>query len=97
MLEHLPPLGPISDSAWIFIGFLGQGLFFLRFFVQWIASERAQKSVMPEIFWYFSLGGGLVLFLYSLHKSDPVFMVGQGMGLLIYLRNIYFLRVKKDA
>ncbi|MCB1532085.1 MAG: lipid-A-disaccharide synthase N-terminal domain-containing protein [Alphaproteobacteria bacterium] len=84
------------DTIWLAIGFLGQSLFFMRFFVQWIASEKQGRSVVPDAFWYFSLGGGLVLFSYALWRQDPVFMVGQGMGLLIYSRNLYFIHRKKD-
>lgn len=79
------------DTLWLTIGFLGQGLFFMRFFVQWIASEKSGKSVMPNAFWFFSLGGGAVLFSYAIYRQDPVFMLGQGMGLLIYSRNLYFI------
>lgn len=81
-------------TIWLIIGFLGQALFFMRFFVQWIASEKAKQSVIPNVFWYFSLGGGLVLFIYAIHRQDPVFMLGQGTGLFIYLRNIYFIHNK---
>ncbi len=77
-----------ADDAWLIIGFLAQGLFFARFLVQWIASEKSGKSVIPDVFWYFSLGGGLVLFVYAIHKQDPVFMMGQGVGLFVYVRNI---------
>ncbi len=80
-----------TEQIWLCIGLAGQGLFFMRFFVQWIASEREKKSVMPHAFWYFSLAGGLTLFLYALYKQDPVFIIGQSTGLLIYLRNIYFI------
>ena len=79
------------------IGFVGQALFFARFVVQWIASERAKQSVVPEIFWYFSLGGGLIVFVYALHKQDLVFMLGQGVGLFVYLRNIFFIHKRKRA
>jgi len=82
-------------SWWVVIGFAGQFLFMMRFIYQWIASERARKSVMPEIFWYFSLGGGLVLFIYACHQKDPVFILGQGLGVFIYLRNIYFIWFNK--
>jgi len=80
---------------WVLIGFGGQALFMMRFLVQWIASEKAGKSVMPEIFWYFSIGGGLVLLAYAVHKQDPVFIFGQALGTFIYLRNIYFVRREK--
>lgn len=85
------------ETLWICIGFLGQSLFFMRFFVQWIASERAKKSVVPDLFWYFSLGGGLVLLSYAIHRQDPVFILGQGMGILIYLRNLWFLHAGKTG
>ncbi len=88
-------LTPHIDPMWIIIGFVGQALFFMRFFVQWLASERAQKSVIPNAFWYFSIGGGGVLLIYAVAKADPVFIVGQGMGLLIYLRNIYLIEREK--
>ncbi len=79
-------------TLWTFIGLFGQSLFMMRFVVQWIASERAKKSVMPEIFWYFSLGGGMIVFIYAIHQQDLVFILGQGLGIIIYLRNIYFIR-----
>lgn len=77
---------------WISVGFAGQILFFMRFFVQWLASEKAKRSVVPHAFWYFSILGGSVLFAYAIWRQDPVFIVGQGAGLLIYMRNIYFIR-----
>jgi lipid-A-disaccharide synthase-like uncharacterized protein len=81
-----------STTLWLAIGFLGQALFSARFFVQWIASERARKSVVPNAFWFFSVAGGLVLLSYAIHRRDPVFILGQASGLLIYSRNLYFLR-----
>lgn len=80
------------DRTWVLIGFLGQALFTSRFVVQWLASERARRSVTPVLFWWFSLGGGMVLFAYALHRRDPVFAVGQGSGLFIYLRNLLLIR-----
>lgn len=79
-----------SPSAWLLIGFIGQAFFFSRFFVQWIASERAGRSVIPLAFWYFSLLGGTTLLIYAIHVGDPVFIVGQSTGAVIYLRNLYF-------
>ncbi len=81
-----------EPAIWISIGLIGQCLFFGRFFVQWLASEKAKKSVIPHAFWYFSILGGSVLFAYAIWRQDPVFMIGQGAGLLIYARNIYFIR-----
>src|SRR5471030_1199302 len=78
--------------SWIvLLGYGGQALFTMRFVVQWIASERARKSVIPVAFWFFSIGGGLLLFVYSLYIRDPVFILGQGLGLFVYLRNLYFV------
>ena len=79
-----------TTYIWLGIGFLGQTFFFLRFLVQWLASERAQRSVIPMSFWYLSLLGGVVLFIYAVHLGDPVFIVGQSTGAFIYLRNMYF-------
>jgi lipid-A-disaccharide synthase-like uncharacterized protein len=90
-------LYPTYDAAWIAIGFLGQSLFFMRFFVQWLASEKAKASVIPNTFWYFSLLGGVTLFAYALYRQDPVFILGQSTGLLIYVRNLYFIRSKEAA
>lgn len=83
---------------WTVVGFGGQAMFMMRFIFQWIASEKEKKSVVPEIFWVFSLGGGFILFIYAMHQGDPVFILGQGLGLFIYLRNMYFIwRHKKNA
>jgi len=79
------------DHIWLAIGLLGQALFSARFLIQWLASEKVKRSIVPDLFWYFSLGGGIVLFLYAIHRRDPVFMLGQGAGIFIYLRNIYFV------
>lgn len=84
------------DHIWMGIGFFGQIMFFGRFFVQWLASEKARKSVIPNLFWYFSIAGGLILLAYSIHRRDPVFIAGQSMGLLIYLRNLYFIHRPAD-
>lgn len=81
----------MDPRIWIAIGFAGQGLFFARFFVQWIASERRKQSVVPRAFWFLSIGGGLVLLAYAIHRNDPVFIVGQATGLLIYSRNLWFI------
>jgi lipid-A-disaccharide synthase-like uncharacterized protein len=78
-------------SYWIVIGFAGQALFSARFVAQWIASERAGRSIIPELFWYCSVGGGLTLLAYAIWRQDPVFIAGQAGGLFIYSRNIYFI------
>lgn len=79
---------------WIVVGLAGQALFSARFLIQWLASERARRSVVPRAFWYFSLAGSLVLLSYAIHRADPVFITGQVAGLGIYLRNLYLLGVE---
>jgi lipid-A-disaccharide synthase-like uncharacterized protein len=76
---------------WVLVGFIAQILFTMRFLVQWIASERVGKSVIPLAFWWFSIGGGLLLFVYALYRRDPVFIAGQGFGVFVYLRNLHFV------
>jgi lipid-A-disaccharide synthase-like uncharacterized protein len=76
---------------WVLLGFAAQAFFTMRFVVQWIASERAGKSVVPLAFWWFSIGGGLLLLVYALYRRDPVFIAGQAFGVFVYLRNLYFV------
>ncbi|BBB31996.1 lipid A biosynthesis domain-containing protein [Thermotomaculum hydrothermale] len=85
------------DKFFLIWGFAAQGIFAARFIVQWIASEREKRSVIPMAFWYLSLTGGLMLFIYALYRKDPVFILGQASGLIVYIRNIVFrLREKKQ-
>ena len=86
-----------TEKTWLAVGFTAQLMFSMRFIVQWIASERARRSIVPETFWYFSLFGGAMLFAYAIYRLDPVFMLGQGMGLVIYSRNIYFIRTHRKS
>jgi lipid-A-disaccharide synthase-like uncharacterized protein len=76
---------------WVLLGFVAQGFFTMRFLVQWLASEKVGKSVIPLAFWWFSIGGGLLLFVYALYRRDPVFILGQGFGVFVYLRNLQFV------
>jgi lipid-A-disaccharide synthase-like uncharacterized protein len=78
--------------VWLTIGLIGQFCFSGRFIVQWLASEKEKKSVIPLSFWYFSVLGGLLLLCYAIYKKDPVFIIGQSTGLFVYCRNLYFLR-----
>ncbi|MBI4185221.1 MAG: lipid-A-disaccharide synthase N-terminal domain-containing protein [Proteobacteria bacterium] len=80
-----------AEHIWLAVGFLGQGFFSARFLVQWLYSERMKRSVIPVAFWYFSLLGGATLLAYAIWRLDPVFILGQGAGLLIYGRNLYFV------
>jgi lipid-A-disaccharide synthase-like uncharacterized protein len=84
-----------TDLFWIVLGFCAQFLFMMRFVMQWIYSERARRSVVPEVFWYFSVLGGVTLLAYAIHRADPVFIAGQALGLIIYARNIYFIWAEK--
>ena len=81
----------MTNLYWLIIGFLGQALFSLRFLVQWWASERERRSVVPLAFWFFSVAGGITLLSYAIYRQDPVFIVGQAGGLVIYTRNLYFI------
>jgi lipid-A-disaccharide synthase-like uncharacterized protein len=85
-----------KETIWLVIGFVGQALFSARFIVQWIKSEREKKSVFPIAFWYFSIGGGVTLLAYAVYRQDPVFIVGQLSGLLIYFRNLYFVIYQRN-
>ncbi len=80
---------------WVLFGLAGQLLFMCRFLVQWIASERQKRSVMPIAFWYFSIGGGVILFAYACYRADPVFILGQSVGLFIYSRNLWLIHAER--
>ena len=86
-----------SPASWTLLGFAGQLLFSSRFFVQWWASERKRRVVIPTAFWVLSTFGGAALFAYAIHQRDPVFAVGQGAGLLIYARNLMLARAHVAA
>lgn len=81
----------LTPQIWLIIGFIGQTIFASRFLIQWIVSERASKSIIPNIFWWISIVGSLILLSYAIHKQDPVFVVGQSCGFLIYSRNLYLI------
>jgi len=88
----------MSNKIWLGVGFLGQALFTMRFLVQWIQTEKNRKSTIPVSFWFFSLLGGLTLLSYAIYRKDPVFILGQSFGIVVYLRNLYFInREKPDA
>jgi len=85
----------MNINGWVLFGFLGQAAFSARFLVQWIVSEKKKESTIPIVFWYLSLVGGFILFIYALHQRDLVFSVGQGSGVVVYLRNLILIQRKK--
>lgn len=79
-------------EAWLVLfGLFAQSMFFMRFLVQWVVSERNRRSIVPEMFWYFSMAGGVLMFAYGVLREDPVIMLGQSTGIFIYARNLYFI------
>jgi len=84
-----------KETLWLLVGFAGQGMFFMRFFIQWLRSEQAGRSVIPVQFWYFSLAGGAILLVYAVYRADPVFIFGQATGVFIYLRNLHLIAREK--
>jgi len=78
-------------DLWVLVGFCAQILFSMRFFVQWVASERKGRSVIPISFWYISIAGSLILLIYAIHRRDPVFIFGQAFGSLVYVRNLMLI------
>lgn len=84
-----------TEALWLTIGFGGQALFFARFLLQWLASEKAGRSVVPVAFWWCSIGGAAVLLAYAIHRGDAVFIAGQSLGFLIYSRNLWLIRAER--
>jgi lipid-A-disaccharide synthase-like uncharacterized protein len=87
----------MTNTIWLAIGLAGQALFSARFLVQWLVSEKRRESVIPVAFWYLSLAGSAVLLTYAIYRKDPVFILGQSMGSVIYLRNLWLIRQKRLA
>jgi len=85
------------NRFWLGMGFFAQVLFSGRFLAQWIASEKAGRSVMPDLFWYLSIGGSVLLLIYAIHRRDPVFILGQSAGLFVYSRNLILIRREKRS
>jgi lipid-A-disaccharide synthase-like uncharacterized protein len=86
-----------APASWQIVGFVGQGLFTARFLVQWLASEKKGDTVVPVAFWWLSLLGGINLLVYAISQRDPVFTVGQSLGMLVYVRNLMLKFRKKSA
>jgi lipid-A-disaccharide synthase-like uncharacterized protein len=85
------------DTLWVGAGLAGQALFGARFLVQWLYSEARGKSVIPGVFWYLSVAGGVILLTYAIHRREPVFIIGESITLLIFLRNLQMLHKRTDA
>ncbi|MDF0602445.1 lipid-A-disaccharide synthase N-terminal domain-containing protein [Psychromarinibacter sp. C21-152] len=86
-----------AELIWVLVGLGAQLMFSMRFIVQWIASERESRSVVPELFWWLSISGGLTLLAYAIHRQDPVFILGQSLGVVIYSRNLWLIYAEKRA
>lgn len=98
LLDWLHTVFVDNFDVWVIIGLVAQGMFMMRFVVQWVASERVGRSIVPVAFWFFSIAGGTMLLVYSIVREDPVFIAGQSLGLFIYFRNVFLiLREKRDA
>jgi lipid-A-disaccharide synthase-like uncharacterized protein len=96
--DYLHDVFIVRLDWWVLLGFIAQAMFTMRFLVQWLASEKVGKSVIPLAFWWFSICGGLLLFAYALYRRDPVFILGQGFGVFVYLRNLQFvLRERRQS
>jgi lipid-A-disaccharide synthase-like uncharacterized protein len=95
--EYLHDVFVTQIDGWVILGFVAQFMFTMRFVVQWLASERAGRSVIPFAFWTFSLGGGTLLLVYAIYRRDPVFIAGQALSTFIYIRNLQFaLRERRE-
>ncbi len=86
-----------AELVWVIVGLLGQLMFTGRFLIQWLASEKVKRSVVPVSFWYFSIAGGLILLFYAIHRKDPVFILGQSLGVFIYARNLWLIHRHEHA
>ena len=87
----------MTANQWLIIGFVGQALFGARFIIQWIVSEKKGESTIPLAFWYCSIGGAMVLLSYAIYKQDPVFIVGQSLGSIVYIRNLILIDRKRKS
>lgn len=85
-----------EDIVWLGIGFFGQSLFFSRWLLQWLVSEKKAESQIPVSFWYMSLAGSVIVLAYAIHKIDPVFIAGQSVGTVVYIRNLILIHRAKE-
>ncbi len=94
-LQYIFKVETLTELIWVLVGLSGQLMFSMRFIIQWLASEKEHKSVIPVAFWYFSIVGGLILLAYALYRQDPVFVLGQALGIFVYARNLYLLHAER--
>ena len=87
----------MTTTQWIIVGFIGQAFFFMRFLIQWIVSEKRGESTIPLAFWYCSIGGSIIILSYAIHRQDPLFILGQSMGSIIYIRNLILISRKNKT
>ena len=87
----------MTTNQWLIIGFVGQALFGARFIIQWVVSEKKGESTIPLAFWYCSICGAVVLLSYAIYKQDPVFIVGQSLGSIVYVRNLILIDRKRKS
>ena len=84
-----------TDLVWLGLGIFAQLMFSMRFLIQWITSEKEKKSVIPVAFWWFSLAGGVLLLAYGIRRGEPVIILGQAFGCIVYIRNLWLIRAEK--
>ncbi|NMG17617.1 lipid-A-disaccharide synthase N-terminal domain-containing protein [Aromatoleum bremense] len=84
------------ETLWLVVGFAGQLTFTGRFALQWLYSEYKKRSLIPVGFWYLSLVGSALLLAYAIYREDPVFIVGQSFGFIVYLRNLQLIARQKE-
>ena len=97
VLAYLHQVFVQNFDVWVIWGLVAQSMFMMRFVVQWIASERARRSIVPIAFWFFSMAGGILLLIYAIVRQDPVFIAGQSLGLIIYSRNLWLIFAERRA
>ncbi|NBZ89300.1 lipid A biosynthesis protein [Rhodobacteraceae bacterium CYK-10] len=85
-----------TDAVWVLVGIGGQLMFTARFLMQWWASEKAGRSVVPVSFWYFSIAGSLIVLAYGIREVEPVIILGQLPGTVIYTRNLWLIRKERE-
>ncbi|MEM7670143.1 MAG: lipid-A-disaccharide synthase N-terminal domain-containing protein [Pseudomonadota bacterium] len=85
-----------AELIWVLVGLGGQIMFMMRFVLQWLATEKARRSVIPVSFWWFSIAGAAILLAYAIYRADPVFILGQSLGFFIYSRNLWFIYQERE-